>query len=146
MNIDNLYTKALNQEFLTVDEGLFLYENAPTTDLMFIGNELRKIYDRLEEENINIAHYDMRFVKPIDEELLHKTFKKFNKIITLEDGAVVGGFGSAVLEFMNKNNYTAKIKRLGIPDNFIEHGTQQELYKECGYDAESIYQEIKRIL
>ncbi|RLD66849.1 MAG: 1-deoxy-D-xylulose-5-phosphate synthase [Bacteroidetes bacterium] len=111
-----------------------------------IGNELRKIYDRLEEENINIAHYDMRFVKPIDEELLHKTFKKFNKIITLEDGAVVGGFGSAVLEFMNKNNYTAKIKRLGIPDNFIEHGTQQELYKECGYDAESIYQEIKRIL
>ncbi len=111
-----------------------------------IGNELRKIYDRLEEENISIAHYDMRFVKPIDEELLHNIFKKFNKIITLEDGTVVGGLGSAVLEFMSKNNYTAKVVRLGIPDKFIEHGTQQELYKECGYDAESIYQEIKRIL
>ncbi len=107
-----------------------------------IGNELKKIYERLENDQIEIAHYDMRFAKPIDEKLLHNIFNKFDKIITLEDGTVVGGFGSAVLEFMSKNNYSAKLVRLGIPDKFIEHGTQQELYKECGYDAESIYMEI----
>ena len=111
-----------------------------------IGNELRKIYDLLEQDHVSIAHYDMRFAKPIDEELLHHIFKKFNKIITLEDGTIVGGFGSTILEFMSEHNYSAKVKRLGIPDNFIEHGTQQELYKECGYDAESIYREIKKIL
>ncbi|MEN8122498.1 MAG: 1-deoxy-D-xylulose-5-phosphate synthase [Bacteroidota bacterium] len=111
-----------------------------------IGNELRKIYDPLDKDHISIAHYDMRFAKPIDEELLHDIFKRFDKIITLEDGTIVGGFGSAVLEFMSENNYSAKVKRLGIPDNFIEHGTQQELYKECGYNAESIYQEIKNVL
>ncbi len=111
-----------------------------------IGNELAKIYTRLNEEGVSMAHYDMRFVKPIDEELLHTVFKNFNKIITLEDGAIAGGFGSAVLEFMSEHNYLAKVKRLGIPDRFIEHGTQQELYKECAYDAESIYLEIKKIL
>jgi len=111
-----------------------------------IGNQLSKIYNRLDEENISIAHYDMRFVKPLDEELLHNVFKNFNKIITLEDGTIVGGFGTAVLEFMSENNYSAKVKRLGIPDQFIEHGSQQELYKECGYDAESIYEEIKTIM
>jgi len=111
-----------------------------------IGNELRKIYDKLEKEHISLAHYDMRFVKPLDKELLHKIFKKFDKIITLEDGAINGGFGSAVLEFMADNGYSAKVKRLGIPDRFIEHGTQQELYRECGYDAQSIYLEIKKLL
>ena len=110
-----------------------------------IGNELRKIYSKLDKDNISIAHYDMRFAKPIDEELLHNILKKFDKIITIEDGTIVGGFGSAVLEFMNKNNYSAKVKLLGIPDRFIDHGTQQELYKECGYDAGSIYKEIKMI-
>ena len=110
-----------------------------------IGNELKKIYERLDNEQIGIAHYDMRFVKPLDEELLHSIFKKFDKLITLEDGVITGGFGSAVLEFMSEHGYTAKIRRLGIPDRFIEHGTQQELYKECGYDAESIYQEIRRL-
>lgn len=110
-----------------------------------IGNELKKIYERLDNEQIDIAHYDMRFVKPLDEELLHSIFKKFDKLITLEDGVITGGFGSAVLEFMSEHGYTAKIRRLGIPDRFIEHGTQQELYKECGYDAESIYQEIRRL-
>jgi len=111
-----------------------------------IGNELRKIYDKLEKEHISLAHYDMRFVKPLDEELLHQVFKKFDKIITLEDGALNGGFGSAVLEFMADKGYTAKVTRLGIPDRFIEHGTQQELYRECGYDAESVYKEIKKLL
>ncbi|MCF6239940.1 MAG: 1-deoxy-D-xylulose-5-phosphate synthase [Bacteroidales bacterium] len=111
-----------------------------------IGNELRKIYDKLEKEHISLAHYDMRFVKPLDEDLLHQIFNHFDKVITLEDGAINGGFGSAVLEFMADNQYKADIKRLGIPDKFIEHGTQQELYRECGYDAESIYLEIKKMM
>ncbi len=111
-----------------------------------IGNEAKKIYDKLEKEHISLAHYDMRFVKPLDEELLHEIFNKFDKIITLEDGALKGGFGSAVLEFMQDNDYRAKVKRLGIPDRFIDHGTQQELYRECGYDAESIFKEIKKLM
>jgi len=89
-------------------------------------------------DGIYPAHYDMRFVKPLDEELLHTIFKKFSKIITVEDGCLMGGFGSAVLEFMTDNNYRAEVKRLGIPDRFIEHGTQQELWEECGYDTQAI--------
>ncbi len=87
---------------------------------------------------IKVAHYDMRFVKPIDEELLHEVFTKHSKVITVEDGCVIGGMGSAVLEFMADNNYSAQVKRLGIPDQYIEHGTQQELYAECGFDAAAI--------
>ncbi len=111
-----------------------------------IGNLVCDIYDKFEQNNISIEHYDMRFAKPIDENLLHKAFNKFDKIITIEDGTIVGGFGSAVLEFMSDNNYSAKVKRLGIPDRFIEHGTQPELYKECGYDQESIYREVINML
>ena len=110
-----------------------------------IGNMLNEIYEKTETEGISIAHYDMRFVKPLDEKLLHSIFKKFDKIITIEDGTIVGGFGSAILEFMNNNDYNSKIKMLGIPDKFIEHGTQQELYKECGYDTENIFLEIKKM-
>jgi 1-deoxy-D-xylulose-5-phosphate synthase len=102
------------------------------------GNFVNEIRDKLIEKGINYAHYDMRFVKPIDEKQLHKIFKKFNKIITVEDGALSGGFGSAILEFMVDNNYNANIKRLGIPDLFIEHGTPEQLHKICGYDSESI--------
>ena len=90
----------------------------------------------------SVAFYDMRFLKPIDEELLHGVFRKFKKIITLEDGTIVGGLGSAVIEFMADHGYSAKIVRLGIPDHFVEHGSQQQLYHECGYDCESIYQTI----
>ena len=111
-----------------------------------IGNFVIEISKQLEKENINIAHYDLRFVKPIDEELLHKVFKKFDQIITIENGSLSGGFGSAVLEFMSDNNYQAKIKRLGIPDKFIDHGSQQELYKECGFDAENILKTIKQMV
>lgn len=93
-------------------------------------------------DGIKPAHYDMRFLKPIDVELLHFIFKRFKKIITLEDATINGGLGSAVIEFMVDNNYSAQVKRLGVPDKFIEHGTQQELYKECHFDSESIYQTI----
>ena len=80
----------------------------------------------------------MRFVKPLDEELLHEVFSKFNKIITVEDGTVVGGFGSAVLEFMNEHGYKAEIKIMGIPDRLVEHGSPKQLYDEIGIDANGI--------
>jgi len=88
----------------------------------------------------------MRFLKPIDEELLHTVFQKFSKIITLEDGTIQGGLGSAVAEFMADHQYHATIKRLGIPDKFIEHGTQQQLYEECGFDEKSITRCIQEML
>ncbi len=92
--------------------------------------------------NTSVAHYDMRFVKPLDEALLHQVFKKFTKVITVEDGCLAGGFGSVVLEFMAQNSYTAQVKRLGIPDAFIEQGSQKELHKICGYDADGIAKAI----
>jgi len=110
------------------------------------GNMVVDACNHLAIQNIHPAHYDMRFAKPIDEEILHRVFKKFNKIITVEDGTIVGGFGSAVIEFMCDNGYNAQVKRLGIPDKFIEHGTQEELYKECGFDVESICNTVLKIL
>ncbi len=111
-----------------------------------VGNFVIDACNRLDLENINAAHYDMRFVKPLDQEILHEIFIKFKNIITVEDGTIVGGFGSAVLEFMNENNYHARLKRLGIPDKFVDHGSPQELYKECGYDTESIYFAVKKMV
>jgi 1-deoxy-D-xylulose-5-phosphate synthase len=92
----------------------------------------------LEKKGLKPAHYDMRFLKPIDEDILHEVGKQFSKIITIEDGTIIGGLGSAVIEFMNDHSYSAKVKRLGIPDEFIEHGTQLELRRECKYDINSI--------
>jgi 1-deoxy-D-xylulose-5-phosphate synthase len=103
-----------------------------------IGNIATDAIKKLESTGIKVAHYDMRFVKPIDEELLHEVFTKHTKIITVEDGCIMGGMGTAVIEFMADNNYASQVKRLGIPDQYIEHGTQQELYAECGFDADSI--------
>ena len=105
-----------------------------------IGNYAVEVCERLAKKDIQIAHYDMRFVKPLDETMLHEVFGKFKKIITVEDGSIQGGFGSAILEFMSDNNYTAEIKRLGIPDAVIEHGEQIELHKECGFDPNGIEQ------
>ncbi len=110
------------------------------TDVAFltigpIGNYTVEACKELEGNGINAAHYDMRFVKPLDETILHEVFSKFDKIITVEDGALMGGMGSAILEFMADNNYKARVVRLGIPDKFVQHGTQNELYAECGYDT-----------
>ena len=104
-----------------------------------IGNKVLQVISRLEEEGFSISHVDIRFLKPIDEEMLHRVFKKHSKIITVEDGAIIGGLGSAIMEFMCDHNYQAVIKRLGVPDRFMEHGTQTELIKECGFDKEGIY-------
>lgn len=102
--------------------------------------------ESLAKQKISAAHYDMRFVKPLDEELLTGIFKKFKTVITVEDGTIKGGFGSAVLEFMAENGFSNKIKILGIPDRFIEHGTPDDLYKECGIDAKGIKKSVLEIL
>ncbi|MDD2286367.1 MAG: 1-deoxy-D-xylulose-5-phosphate synthase, partial [Paludibacter sp.] len=88
--------------------------------------------------NLSFAHYDMRFLKPLDEEMLHEIGKKFNRIITIEDGVINGGLGSAVLEFMADNQYAVQVKRLGIPDQFVEHGSPEDLYRMLGLDSEGI--------
>lgn len=102
-----------------------------------IGNEVIKAIEIIGDK-MSVAHYDMIYLKPIDEELLHEVGKKFNRIITVENGVIKGGMGSAVLEFMADNGYTPHVKRIGIPDSFIEHGSIPELFKLCGMDAESI--------
>jgi 1-deoxy-D-xylulose-5-phosphate synthase len=111
-----------------------------------IGNEVVKATETLNTEGYNPAHYDLRFVKPLDEALLHDVFTKFNKVITVEDGCLEGGMGSAVLEFMADNGYSASVTRLGMPDKVIEHGDQPELWAECGYDAKSIAAKVKSLI
>lgn len=102
------------------------------------GNFAATAIRNLKTYGINPGHYDMRFVKPLDEALLHDVFSKYTKIITVEDGTIVGGFGSAVLEFMAAHGYQAEVRMLGIPDRLVEHGSLKELHRECGYDAQGI--------
>jgi 1-deoxy-D-xylulose-5-phosphate synthase len=111
-----------------------------------VGNYAVEACKLLETKGIKAAHYDMRFVKPIDEEILHEVFKKHHKVVTIEDGCIMGGMGSAVIEFMCDNNYHAQVKRLGIPDEYIEHGTPLELQKECGFDIDSILQTVTEMI
>ncbi len=110
------------------------------------GNDVVAVVKKLEKEFISVSHWDMRFAAPIDKDTLHSIFKKFKKIITIEDGVIKGGFGSAVIEFMCDNLYNADVMRLGIPDYFVEQGSQEELYRECGYDAGGIEKAIKEML
>lgn len=100
-----------------------------------IGNMAVTACQELEKQGISAALYDMRFAKPLDEIMLHEVFSKFKYVVTVEDGCLQGGLGSAILEFMADNGYRANVKRLGIPDKFIDHGTQKELWAECGYDT-----------
>ncbi len=110
-----------------------------------IGNEVSKALQVLNSEGIHPAHYDVRFVKPIDQDLLHEVFKSFKKVITIEDGVLPGGFGSAVLEFMADNNYSAEVVRLGIPDEIVEHGEQKELWNICKYDSKAVIEEVRKL-
>jgi 1-deoxy-D-xylulose-5-phosphate synthase len=87
----------------------------------------------------------MRFAKPLDEPILHEIAQRFSKIITVEDGTITGGFGSAVLEFMAANNYSPEVKLLGIPDRIVEHGKPEELHRECGYDAKAIAEAVREM-
>lgn len=111
-----------------------------------VGNYVVQVTEELEAQGLNPGHYDMRFVKPLDEKLLHHIFSKFDKVITIEDGCLMGGFGSAISEFMTDHNYTAKLKRLGIPDRIVEHGEQIELQNECGFGPEGIAAAVKEMM
>lgn len=111
-----------------------------------IGNKTTQAIEALKEKGISAAHYDMRFVKPLDEMLLHEVFSKFDKVITVEDGCLMGGMGSAILEFMADHNYVAKVVRLGVPDKFVHHGTQDELYAECFYDAAAQIKSAEKLM
>jgi len=110
------------------------------------GNFVTEAAGRLAREKIGVTHYDMRFVKPLDEEILHRVASQFDEVITVEDGVITGGFGSAVMEFFNEHHYPVHVTRLGVPDRFISHGKQQELYRECGFDPEGIYTTVKKVL
>jgi len=111
-----------------------------------VGNYASEAAELLQLEGISMAHYDMRFAKPLDAALLKEIFLQHSKIITLEDGCLPGGFGSAILEFMADHGFSAKVVRLGIPDRVVEHGEQGELHHECGYDVEGILETARKLL
>lgn len=111
-----------------------------------IGNYAVEACESLSKQQVEVAHYDMRFVKPLDESMLHEIFSKYTKVVTVEDGCVQGGFGSAILEFMAEHNYKAEVRLLGIPDAFIEHGEQIELHQECGFDPQGIEATVIQML
>ncbi|MFW6020032.1 MAG: 1-deoxy-D-xylulose-5-phosphate synthase [Bacteroidales bacterium] len=111
-----------------------------------IGNQIKKAAEQLEALNIDYAHYDIRFLKPIDEQLLHEVFQYHDKIITIEDGSIIGGLGSSVNDFMNEHNYQATVVKMGVPDQFIGHGTPEQLYEAIGLDATGIIQTSQKLI
>lgn len=133
---------------IEVGTGRVLSEGTDIAILSFgpLGITAAQAVEKLKAEGISVAHYDMRFVKPLDTNILTQVGTRFSAIITVEDGAIQGGFGSAVLEWLNDNGYQTRVVRLGIPDRFVEHGTPQELYRECGIDVESIYKTARSIV
>jgi 1-deoxy-D-xylulose-5-phosphate synthase len=112
--------------------------------VLSIGSIAKNVSEAIEE--LNVSHYDMRFLKPLDEFLLHEIFQKYQHIVTIEDGVIKGGFGSAILEFASENGYTNPIKVLGIPDNFIQHGSVDQLQKSIQLNSESIKKQIISLL
>jgi 1-deoxy-D-xylulose-5-phosphate synthase len=109
------------------------------------GNFAAAAIRDLRADGIEPGHYDMRFVKPLDTDLLHEVFSRYQKVVTVEDGTVTGGFGSAILEFMAENGYHADVRILGIPDRIVEHGSPKELHRECGYDAQGIAEAVREM-
>ena len=126
----------------TLNEG----ENIAIISIGHIGNMITEIINNFKKKAIDLGHYDLRFLKPLDEKLLHHILSKYKYIITIEDGCIMGGMGSAILEFNSDHNYMKSIIRFGVPDNFIEHGTQMEQQIECGYDKEQIIKKIHELL
>jgi 1-deoxy-D-xylulose-5-phosphate synthase len=135
-------------EEFTIGKGRKLRDGKEVAILSFghPGNFAKKAISQLNTEGIYPGHFDMRFVKPIDEDLLHEVFGNYDKIVTVEDGTTIGGFGSAVLEFMAMHGYKADVKMLGIPDRLVEHGTLKELHAECGYDANGIADAVRELV
>ncbi|MCU0431592.1 MAG: 1-deoxy-D-xylulose-5-phosphate synthase [Cytophagaceae bacterium] len=132
---------------LEIGKGRIIKEGSEVAILTIghVGNFAVTACQFLAEDDISPAHYDLRFVKPLDEELLHSVFKKFKKVVTVEDGCLMGGMGSVVLEFMNEHHYEAEVLRLGIPDEFIEHGEQMELYAQMHYHPEGIAEAVRKL-
>ncbi len=120
--------------------------DAAILTLGHVGNYALEACNRLSGSGIEAAHYDLRFLKPIDEPLLHEVFRRFSRIVTVEDGAVAGGMGSAVLEFMSDHGYSSNVRRLGIPDRYIQQGKVEELHRECGFDATGIAEAVAELL
>jgi 1-deoxy-D-xylulose-5-phosphate synthase len=110
------------------------------------GNFANDACDLLEKEGINPGLFDMRFVKPLDKNLLHHIFNKYTHVITVEDGCRIGGLGTAVTEFMAEHKYQASVHILGVPDCIVEHGKVEELYKECAYDKQGIIAAVRQML
>ncbi len=110
-----------------------------------IGNYAVRAADALAAEGLNVGHFDLRFAKPLDQELLHRIARDYRSIVTVEDGCLPGGVGTAVLEFLADHGYNRPVRRLGIPDRVVEHGTQDELYRECGFDADGIAQAAREM-
>lgn len=122
-------------------------DNLSVITLGPIGNAAARAIRRAEQErDCTIAHYDLRFLKPLDEDMLHEIGCRFRHIITVEDGVLKGGMGSAVLEFMSDNGYAPHVQRIGVPDTFVEHGSLKDLHHLCGMDENSIYQTILNTL
>lgn len=142
--------KDWKQEFAAIEKGTgrLLKEGNDLAIVSFgpIGNEVTEAISELEKQDISISHVDLRFLKPLDEDLLKKLFRKHKKVITIEDGAVSGGMGTAILEFISEKGLNVEVRRLGIPDKFIDHGTVEELYKECGMDREGIVKAVQSMI
>jgi len=135
-------------EELTIGKGRKLKDGKDIAILSFghPGNFAQTAIRQLRIDGIDPAHYDIRFIKPLDEALLHEVFQNYDKIVTVEDGTIVGGVGAAILEFMNAHGYQSQIKILGIPDTIVEHGSLKELQHECHYDANAIAEAVKTLL
>lgn len=133
---------------ITIGKGRRLKEGVDLAIISFghPGNFAAAAIRELRTDGITPGHYDLRFVKPLDEEMLHEVFSRYNKIITVEDGTIVGGVGSAILEFMAKHNYQASVRMLGIPDRIVEHGSQKELHRECAYDTKAIVDTAREMM
>ena len=131
-----------------IGKGQLVREGKDLAILTFghVGNYALSAAEMLATDQIEASVYDMRFAKPLDKELLAEVFEKFDKVITVEDGCLMGGFGSAIIEHMSDNGFNSSIKRLGIPDDIVEHGTQLELHKQCGFDPAGIYNTAREMV
>ena len=135
-------------EKIEIGKGRCLHEgnNIAILSIGHAGNFAEKAIERLKSHNINPGHFDMRFLSPIDEDLLHNVFSNYAHVITVEDGSIKGGLGTSVTEFKNKHRYQNKLISLGIPDRFIAHGDVSTLHKVCGYDADGIVKAVIEII
>ena len=130
-------------EAVEVGTGRCLRKGSGTTAVLTIGPIGNVAAEAIVESGLDVAHYDMRFLKPLDEKILEEVAQRFSRIITVEDGTIEGGLGSAVLEWMADHGYKPDVVRLGLPDNFVEHGTPQQLYEKLGIDKDGIIKVIR---